>query len=181
MPRGAALHRLRPQRSVAVRGALAEASGPPIDVLDAHGFELVRTRVTSLTVVHGVDHLVEQRCHGVAHDRASRIAVAAALELRAQRGVPDDRSRLVRVVRLQQVAPGDPIGADLVAGVGAVLEPLDDREHLGRLSTGIDAASKPIERIGDLSRVRRLMAGHERRLRTGRCQEDRHRERASAR
>jgi hypothetical protein len=146
VPRGAELHHIGSQWSIAVGSALAEAGSPPVDVLDAHGFELVGTRVASLTVVHGVNHLVKQRCHRVAHDRPSRIAVAASLKLRAELGIPDDRSRLVRVVRLQQVAAGIPsvqISERALARCSSFsMTGAPDRSPLR--SIGFDTASIPV-------------------------------------
>ena len=149
---------------VAVSAPLAQASGAPVDVLDAHGVELARAGIETVAIVRGVHDLVQERRGGIARDRPPRIAVAARLERRVQGGIPGDRSRRPgrrRGGAFEQVAGRLHAGADLVARPRTVLDPCERGAHLGRFPAGIDARPDAVERGGDASGIGRVPAGEQ--------------------
>ena len=132
-----ATHRRR-EPLVAVARALREAGGAAIDVLDADGLELVVARVEAGAVVGGMDELVQERRRRLAVHGAGAL-VAARLELRTQRRVPDDRPHAVARERtIEEVPVGGGVDADLVARAPARGERVQDRGHLAGLSARVD-------------------------------------------
>src|SRR5262249_58794006 len=70
--------------AIAVRGALAEADGPSVDVLEPHRIELARGSILALAVVDGVHQLVQEGRHRSARHLTRRIPIAARFEFAAQ-------------------------------------------------------------------------------------------------